>query len=94
MSRRKLVAIIGALATAIAITGGLLNMYNWWNIDWEAISYNQIIKVTPYFGIFSWMLTIIIYKIRRIKSPALWAIAMFWLFYNIIHFLVVYGWLR
>ena len=87
-SKRKIIAIIGIVATAAAVFGGLANIYHWWEIDWNAISYHPI---TPFLGLASWIGIVTIYKIKNIKNIALWTIASFWLIYNFILMLMIYG---
>ncbi len=91
MSKRKKIAIIGIVATLATLIGGIANIYHWWEIDWNAISYHPAV---PFLGLMSWIGIAAIYKLRKIRNIALWLIATFWLFYNILLLLMIYGWLK
>ena len=90
-SRKKIIAIIGIIATLAAVVGGVANMYHWWEIDWNAISYHPIV---PFLGLASWIGVVTIYKMENIRNIILWLIAFFWLFYNVLLMLMIYGWLK
>lgn len=85
---KKILVMTGILASVFALLSGMLNIYHWWQIGWDPTSYQELV---PWFGLLSWFCVVISYKIMKIKNIGLWTLAVFWIAYDCIMFLMVYG---
>jgi len=85
---RRTIAVIGSVAVVFHVLGGMVNVWHWYNVGWDATSYHVFV---PYFGVGGWLLLVAVYWYNDVRSLAAWAIAVWWLVYNIILFCMVHG---
>lgn len=74
-----LLALVGLLAVAFSITGGLLNMWHWPQVDFNPITYNAW---TPIFNLVGNVLLFAAFYLGDVKNKIIWAIPVFWGIYN------------
>jgi hypothetical protein len=85
---KRTIVVLGTMAVVFHVAAGLVNVWHWWGVGWDATSYHFLV---PYLGLAGWIFLVVVYWYHRVESWAAWLVAGWWLVYEVILLCMVHG---